>query len=188
MKYDYKRNVNWKNDLEIGSKQESKFETFMKSFGYLVQDVSQIKEYQDKDIDYICNRSNISKTFEVKQDKTLAKFGYNIRRLCIEDISSIKDRFGNVINSDGWFRICKADYIVIGNSETEMYMYKFDDVREYINLFKGDKDRVIYYQLGNSMMFGLYQKKFDDWLIDNDRVCKVFYLDSNKCKCRKDVS
>ncbi|GEM_PF-2578297 len=187
MKYDYNRNVNWKNDLEIGSKQESKFEIFMKSFGYVVEDKTGIKEYQDKDIDYLCSRSNLSNTFEVKQDKTLAKFGYNIRRLCIEDISSIKDRFGNVINSDGWFRICKADYIVIGNSETEMYMYSMVDLREYIDLFTGDDSRVHYYQLGNSMIHGVYQKKFDDWLINNAKVCKVFYLDSNKCKSRKNI-
>lgn len=187
MKYDYKRNVSWKNDLEIGSKQESKFEIFMKSFGYLVQDVSQIKEYQDKDIDYICSRSNISKTFEVKQDKTLAKFGYNIRRLCIEDISSIKDRFGNVINSDGWFRKCKSDYLVIGNSANEMYMYSFNDVKTYIDLFAGNDSIIHYYQLGNSMIHGVYQQKFDKWLIDNNKICKVFYLDSNKCISRKDV-
>lgn len=185
MKYEYKRNVNWNNDLVIGSKQESKFELFMKSFGYAVENTTKLLEYQEKDIDYICSRKDLSCTFEVKQDKTLAKYNYNIRRLCIEDISSIKDRFGNAINSDGWYRKCKADYLIIGNSDNEMFMYRLSDVREYIDLFTGDEDRVIYYQLGNSMIFGLYQKLFDKWLIDNNKVCKVFYLDKNVCKSRK---
>jgi membrane-bound inhibitor of C-type lysozyme len=187
MKYEYKRDVNWKKDLEIGSKQESKFEVFMKSFGYVVEDVSKVKEYQDKSIDYVCSKNNISKTFEIKQDKTLSKFGYDRRRLCIEDISSIKDKYGNVVNTNGWYRKCKADYLIIGNSENEMFMYRFDDLKEYIDLFSGDDSIIHYYQLGNSMIHGVYQQKFDKWLIDNNKVCKVFYLDSNKCKCRKDV-
>lgn len=188
MQFEYKRDVNWKKDLEIGSKQESKFEVFMKSFGYVCEDLSDVKEYQDIDCDFkVTNTKGVTNLFEVKQDKTLAKFGYDRRRLCIEDISSIKDRYGNVINTDGWYRKCKSDYIVIGNNDSKMYMYKLADVREYIGLFAGDKDKVIYYQLGNSMMFGLYQKKFDEWLIDNNKVCKIFYLDSNKCVKRKDV-
>ncbi len=189
MQYEYKRDVNWKKDLAIGSKQESKFEIFMKSFGYVVEDVSKVKEYQQIDVDFkVTNTTKgVTNLFEVKQDKTLAKHDYVRRRLIIEDISSVKDRYGNVVNTNGWYRKCKSDYIVIGNNDSKMYMYKLADVREYIGLFAGNKDRVIYYQLGNSMMFGLYQKKFDSWLIDNNKICKVFYLDSNKCRCRKDV-
>lgn len=188
MQFEYKRDVDWKKDLDIGSKQESKFETFMKSFGYVVEDLSKVKEFQQIDVDFrVTNKKGISNLFEVKQDKTLAKFGYDKRRLCIEDISSIKDRFNNVVSTAGWYRKCKADYLVIGNNDSKMYMYKLADVREYIDLFTGDKDRVIYYQLGNSMMFGVYQQKFDEWLIDNNKICKVFYLDSNKCISRKDV-
>ena len=188
MKYDYKRDVNWKKDLEIGSKQESKFEVFMKSFGYVCEDLSKVNEYQNIDVDFkVTNLKGISNLFEVKQDKTLAKFGYNRRRLCIEDISSVKDCKGNVMNSDGWYRKSKADYLVIGNSDNEMFMYRLADVREYIDLFAGNDSIIHYYQLGNSMIHGIYQKKFDEWLINNDRVCKVFYLDSNKCRCRKDV-
>ncbi len=188
MQYEYKRDVNWKKDLEIGSKQESKFETFMKSFGYVVEDVSKIPEYQDMDIDFkVTNTKDICNLFEVKQDKTLVKFGYDRRRLCIEDISSIKDRYNNVVNTNGWYRKCKADYLVIGNSEAEMYMYRLADVKEYIDLFAGNDSIIHYYQLGNSMIHGVYQQKFDKWLIDNNKICKVFYLDSNKCISRKDV-
>ena len=188
MQYEYKRDVNWKKDLEIGSKQESKFETFMKSFGYVVEDVSKVKEYQQIDVDFkVTNSKGISNLFEIKQDKTLAKHDYVRRRLIIEDISSVKDRYGNVVNTNGWYRKCKADYIIISNGDSKMYMYRLEDIKEYIDLFAGNKDRVIYYQLGNSMMFGLYQKKFDEWLIDNNKICKVFYLDSNKCVSRKDV-
>ncbi len=188
MKYDYKRDVNWNKDLEIGKKQESKFEVFMKSFGCLVEDLSKVPEYQDIDVDFkVTNTKGVSNLFEVKQDKTLAKHDYNRRRLVIEDVSSIKDRYNNVVNTNGWYRKCKADYLVIGNSKDEMYMYRFDDVKTYIDLFAGNDSIIYYYQLGNSMIHGVYQQKFDKWLIDNDRVCKVFYLDSNKCKCRKDV-
>lgn len=188
MQFEYKRDVNWKKDLEIGSKQESKFETFMKSFGFVVEDVSKIPEYQDMDIDFkVTNTKGICNTFEIKQDKTLSKFGYDKRRLCIEDISSVKDRYGNVVNTIGWYRKCKSDYLVIGNSANEMYMYRFDDVKTYIDLFAGNDSIIHYYQLGNSMIHGVYQQKFDKWLIDNNKVCKVFYLDSNKCVKRKDV-
>ena len=188
MQHEYKRNVDWKKDLEIGKKQESKFEIFMKSFNYIVEDVSKIPEYQQIDVDFkVTNSKGVSNLFEVKQDKTLAKHDYVRRRLIIEDISSVKDRYGNVVNTNGWYRKCKADYIIISNGDSKMYMYRLEDIKAYIDLFAGNKDRVTYYQLGNSMMYGLYQKKFDEWLIDNNKICKVFYLDSNKCKCRKDV-
>lgn len=188
MKYEYKRDVNWNNDLKIGSNGEDRFANFMVRFGYVVEDTSKIPEYQDIDVDFkVTNTKGTTNLFEVKRDKTLAKFGYDKRRLCIEDISSIKDRFGNVINTNGWYRKCKSDYIIIDGSETEMYMYKLSDIKEYINLFAGNDSRVHYYQLGNSMIHGVYQKLFDDWLIDNDKICKVFYLDKNVCMSRKNI-
>ena len=189
MQFEYKRDVNWKKDLDIGSKQESKFEVFMKSFGYVCEDLSDVKEYQDIDCDFkVTNTKGVTNLFEVKQDKTLAKHDYVRRRLIIEDISSVKDRYGNVVNTNGWYRKCKADYLIISNGDSKMYMYRLEDIKAYIDLYYGkDDSRVCYYPLGNSIMFGIYQKKFDKWLIDNNKICKVFYLDSNKCISRKDV-
>ena len=189
MQYEYKRDVDWNKDLEIGKIGEDRFTNFMVKFGYKVENLSKIPEYQAIDVDFkVTNTKGTTNLFEVKRDKTLAKFDYDRRRLCIEDISSIKDKLGIVVNTAGWYRKCKSDYIIIDGSDNELYMYKLSDIKEYINLYYGkDESRVVYYPLGNSMMFGLYQKKFDNWLIDNDKICKVFYLNSNKCKSRKNI-
>lgn len=70
--------------------------------GNKVVDVSQVKEYQKIDIDFIISKGTEQTTLEVKKDKSLYKTG-NIFIEC-------GFQRGNYYSA-GWIKYCKADYI-----------------------------------------------------------------------------
>lgn len=74
----------------------------LESRGIEVIDVSQIKDYQKRDIDFICRRYPQETTVEVKKDKSLYRTG-NIFIEC-------GAQRGNFYSA-GWVKYCEADYI-----------------------------------------------------------------------------
>ena len=70
--------------------------------GNKVVDVSQVKDYQKHDIDFIVFKGDKSTTLEVKKDKSLFRTG-NIFVEC-------GFQRGNFYSA-GWIKYCEADYI-----------------------------------------------------------------------------
>ena len=100
------------------------FSTIMKNSGYEVEDVSGIKEYFPKDIDFVITSptSGLTKTFEVKWDSRIHSTG-NLY-LETENINS------HQWNGEGWWLHCEADYLAYGDAhENNFYMIPLSDLR-----------------------------------------------------------
>lgn len=74
----------------------------LESRGNKIIDVSQVKEYQKRDIDFIVSKDGKTTTLEVKKDKSLFRTG-NIFIEC----GSYRGNY----YSAGWIKYCDADYI-----------------------------------------------------------------------------
>lgn len=74
----------------------------LESRGNKIVDVSQVKEYQKRDIDFIVSKDGKTTTLEVKKDKSLFRTG-NIFIEC----GSYRGNY----YSAGWIKYCDADYI-----------------------------------------------------------------------------
>lgn len=99
-----------KNFDEMNSKGklgEEVIANFLSSLGYSILDVSNMKEYQHQDIDFLID-SNI--TLEVKTDFQISKTG----NLLFEDV--FFQEYGNI---EGWLHYCKADYLVFYDVESK---------------------------------------------------------------------
>lgn len=74
----------------------------LESRGNKIVDVSQVKEYQKIDIDFLISKGNQQTTLEVKKDKSLFRTG----NIFIECGFQRGDYY-----SPGWIKYCRADYI-----------------------------------------------------------------------------
>lgn len=111
--------------LEIGKSGEAVVAAFFESRGNKVRDVSDDREYQKKDIDFvITNKDGVELTVEVKTDYKLNKSG----NLFFE--STYHKDWGD---TPGWYDYCQADFIVfydvIGK---KLYIYNFSVGRDYV--------------------------------------------------------
>ena len=94
---------NFNNDLAIGKRGEKLVIDAMSKRGHTVIDVSEIEEYQDRDIDLILSKNGITINLEVKND---IKSNYT-GNVFVE----IYNRNNTSRNGLGWFSYCDADYI-----------------------------------------------------------------------------
>ena len=93
-------NRGFQKDKEIGKWGEHLFATYLSQHNYTYEDVSEDKNYQKKDIDFIVDKIK----YEVKTDCWFTKTG----NLAIED--TIYHHDGRI--TDGWYHYTEADYLV----------------------------------------------------------------------------
>ena len=92
-----------------GKEGERLFSKLMAAKGYSVEDVSGNEQYFAKDIDFIItNPLGEVKTFEVKWDYKISKY----ENLFLE----IQNPRSRQWNGQGWWKHCKADYLVYGDA------------------------------------------------------------------------
>lgn len=90
-------------DNQVGKIGEAAVAAALKSKGHTVEDVSNIYEWQRKDVDFILRRNSSSTTLEVKNDvKSNTTGNVYVETWCEEN----KSRDG-----DGWYHYCEAEYI-----------------------------------------------------------------------------
>lgn len=112
--------MSWFKDLSAGKAGESAAALLLEQRGWSVEDVSQNKEYQQKDIDFIVAKDGIETTIEVKTDAQMAHTG----NFFIEREQG---------NKKGWYYYCEAEFLFYLDSQNRIFhIFKFEDLREYI--------------------------------------------------------
>ena len=111
--------------LEIGRSGEVIVADWFRSRGITVIDVTDVREYQIKDIDFLLTNSEGQKcSVEIKTDYLMHKTG----NLFFEGVY-YKD-FGE---SKGWNDYCKADYICFFDAvNRKLYIYDYQNGKEII--------------------------------------------------------
>ena len=105
-----------------GKPLERKFKLYMERKQMSYKDVSEIKEYQDKDIDFIViNKKGIKKTIDIKA--TYKDDG----KIVIETKNNCNPEYGNI--SAGWIYKNQSDIIVFA-SDKVMIVFYIKDLRE----------------------------------------------------------
>lgn len=90
-------------DLEKGKCGEQLVKAALTNLGHTVEDVSDIREYQQKDIDFLLTKNNTSTTLEVKNDIKSCSTG----NIFIETYN--RNNYSR--NYLGWYYYCEADYL-----------------------------------------------------------------------------
>ena len=164
----------WEESLKVGEIGEDVFAEYMNYLGdNEIIDVRYDKAWQVKDIDYLVYSDNEDMyTVDVKTDCKIGEMRVSkYRRFFIEDIQNVR------INSDGFFRYCEADILAYYDSIKElMYLVDWNELKEYINYFyyeSVNKNRVEYVSGNNSLGYGVYIDKCEQWFNDNDKYFKV---------------
>lgn len=103
-----------------GKKGETEIKEYYKNKGVNVVDVSENKEYQNKDIDFFFNGQSV----EVKT----ANYLNNHNNIILEIVSNDNEKDYKT----GWLYSCLADVIIFYNPQTKvMYQFFMDDLKEY---------------------------------------------------------
>lgn len=152
---------------EVGEK------AFIKEFYKLdncdwIVDLRNLERMRKEDTDFLVFLNDYKDSFsaEVKTEYSYGKYSKDKQRFFIEDISSQKQ------NSDGWFRYCKAEFIANYDAINKiLYMFKFEHLKEYINLFyEKDIKRVDYIKLQyGATGYVVNIMLFQEWCNENDR-------------------
>ena len=152
--------MSWFKDLSAGKAGENKAAQLLEQRGWNVEDVSQNKEYQQKDIDFIVAKDGIETTIEVKTDAQMARTG----NFFIEIEQG---------NKKGWYYYCEAEFLFYLDSQNRIFhIFKFEDLREYMRTYNSklrtaslkDGYRTIYGTLVSYSSFFSWlreQKKFN---------------------------
>jgi len=90
-------------DLQRGKQGEAAVITALAARGHIITDVSDIREYQRKDIDLIVSNNGASTTLEIKTDTASENTG----NLFIE-YTNLNNRSHSY---KGWYCYCEADYM-----------------------------------------------------------------------------
>lgn len=93
----------FENDLAIGKRAEERVKETLLQKGHNIEDVSNDKYYQSKDIDFILSKGNIYTTLEIKNDIRSNETG----NVFIETYN----RNNQSRNAEGWFCYCEASFI-----------------------------------------------------------------------------
>ncbi len=143
-------------DLERGEVGENKFIELCNRLNFKCVDVSDEKEYQDLDVDFIVDNTLV----EVKTDYKIAETS----NLYIEVWSS------NKIGYKGWYQKTKCEYMYVYDVNNKlMYGFCFNDLKEYVDLFKFT-ERVK--RCGNNLTANI--NMFFCWLKDNKKFNKIY--------------
>lgn len=114
-------------ELEQESKTpgELEYRRTLRSYGYLVEDVSKNPDYWYKDIDCISTNpvtGNVA-THEIKWDRMMSHTG----NLYIETHNP-RSRAGQ-----GWFNFCEADLLAYGDANNKIfYVMRVPDLKRYV--------------------------------------------------------
>ena len=111
-------------DNEIGKRGERIFAKFLDCMKLEYDDVSDVREYQKQDIDFIvkCGESDLK--FEVKNDTRIATTG----NIFFETMSNVD------YSTNGCFNKTKADVMVIvSESESKLYMISSNALKKYVD-------------------------------------------------------
>lgn len=114
--------------MNNGKQGEVLFKSMLANRGYQIIDVSDNEEYFSKDIDLIVTSptTNSTRTFEIKWDSKISK----TRNLYLETFNINSKQW----NYDGWWKHCKADYLVYGDSVNQIfYIFHLGDLRERVD-------------------------------------------------------
>ena len=90
----------------LGATSESLVQLFLTERGWLVENLSQDKQYQQKDIDFLATKDGETRTVEVKQDNRCGQTG----NFLLETITNCRT------GGKGWFAKTQADYIIFHNT------------------------------------------------------------------------
>ena len=101
---------NFYNSLAIGKQAEEAVKAHLEKRGITVIDVSNIKEYQKIDVDFLLRKGNQETTLEVKHDRKLHKTG-NFFFEC--------GFFRGANYSAGWLKYCQAQYLCYYDTDTK---------------------------------------------------------------------
>ena len=121
------KEYNFTDSLYIGKQGESKIKNFLNNNFDEIIDVSDMKRFQQLDIDYVCKKGNQIITVEVKTDT------YNSGNLFYEYYSCIEKE------TEGCLEKTKADYILYYFIySNELYILKTNEFRKWFhkNIFK----------------------------------------------------
>lgn len=115
----------FKVDNANGKRGERIFASFLKQRGYKFEDVSENKEYQDDDIDFVVETKLGRKvSFEVKNDSLIHKTG----NIFFESISNVDH------NTVGCFEKTKSTYMAICSEPgKKIYLVKSQFLKDYVN-------------------------------------------------------
>lgn len=117
--------VSFQQRVEIGRSGEEIVAEFFRNRGITVEDKTDVREYQIKDIDFLLtNKEGQKCSIEVKTDFLMYKTG----NLFFESVYH-KD-FGD---SKGWLDYCEADYICFFDAVNRiLYIYDYKNGKELI--------------------------------------------------------
>ena len=113
-------------DNEIGKRGEKVFERYLKSVNLEYRDVSNIREYQEQDVDFIVSFKNpqVDLKFEVKNDTRIATTG----NIFFETMSNVD------YSTNGCFNKTKSDVMVIvSESERRLYMISSRSLKRFVD-------------------------------------------------------
>jgi hypothetical protein len=141
----------------------------------ILYDVREFDFCRKRDIDFIVfvydeDDKITCSLIEIKTEFAYGTYSKEKQRFYIEDISSQKQ------NSDGWYRYTQCDIMANFDAVNKiMYYFKFEDLKEYIELFyKKDNKRVDYIKIQySSAGYVVNIKNFYEWLQDNNKYNKV---------------
>lgn len=108
---------------------EIKAYLYLQSQGYFVEDLTDNPKFWKQDIDFSAEKNGKLEYIEVKWDNRI----HQTNNMYVETQTDIDN------NKDGWFNICKADYIFYGDSYNNLfYKFKFSDLKDYIEKHNND--------------------------------------------------
>lgn len=119
-----KKDRNFKSMLQDGNQYEKVVQNYYRNKGFEIKDVSDIKEYQDMDIDFLISKNNKTLSYEIKADTRMSETG----NIVIEHGMHRKSGF-----QEGWMHKCKADVLCFVDVKNDIsYMFNWPKVKENI--------------------------------------------------------
>lgn len=112
-------------DLKRGKIGEDFVKEVFAARGWYIVDVSNNKEYQNKDIDFLATKEGECRKCEVKSD-TWIHSSHNV----------LLELENETRRTKGWFRFTEADALVVHAAATDdIYSFKISELREYVELY-----------------------------------------------------
>lgn len=115
--------MSFQSSNDFGKEAEQQVEKHYIDRGFTTKDVSDLPEYQSKDIDLVVTDKDYSFTVEVKRDSNINITG----NFFIEIYTNVETE------KVGWFTKCKADFLYYIDSKSNMaYVFKPDELRRVV--------------------------------------------------------
>ena len=124
--YAYQINYKENKNMSNGRKGELLFKQIMENKGYTVLDVTENKDYQFIDVDFlVTSPTGEKRAIEVKWDYKIHK----TKNMFLELANKNSIQWG----CEGWWLHCKADYLAYGDAISgKFYIFPLLDLRERV--------------------------------------------------------